>query len=100
MTREEYLKIENEIYAEHNLKLHRLRTEYVEQNKKFNVGDFVYNVTGIIKVSKISYSLSRNYIYIVYLGYRFKKIKGVLSRTKDKNICRMMELHSLKLLEI
>ena len=55
MNIEDYKKIENEICDSYKLELHKLRTEYVEKNKKFNIGDFVFNVTGIIKVDKVSY---------------------------------------------
>jgi len=94
----DYKKIENEIYASHKLELDRLRTEYVETNKKFNIGDFVFNVTGIIKVDKVSYEIFFGDIEIVYFGYRYKKVKGKLSRTKDKKISSMWESHNLKLL--
>ena len=95
---EDYKKIENEIDDLHKLELNKLRTEYVEKNKKFNIGDFVFNVTGIIKVDKVSYEIFLGSIEIVYYGYRYKKVKGELSRTKDKKISSMWESHNLKLL--
>ncbi|MCK9416807.1 hypothetical protein M0Q97_09140 [Candidatus Dojkabacteria bacterium] len=98
MNIENYKKIENEIYDSHKLELHKLRTEYVEKNKKFNVGDFVFNVTGIIKVDKVSYEIFFDNIDIVYSGYRYKKVKNEISRTKDKKISYMWESHNLKLL--
>jgi len=99
MNIEEYRKIKKEITEECNLKTHNLRTEYVEKNKKFNIGDFVFNVTGIIKVEKVSYEMSFDGIEIVYSGYRYKKNKGELLRTKDKKISSMWETHYLKLLK-
>lgn len=99
MNIEVYRKFENEIIEESILKLHRLRNDYVEKNRKFNVGDFVFNVTGIIKVEKISYEIFFNNIEIVYSGYRYKKIKGKLSRTKDKKISSIWESYNLKLLK-
>lgn len=98
MNIEEYQKSEKEIHDSYKFELHRLRLKYVESNKKFNVGDFVFNVTGIIKVDKISYEMFFNSIEITYSGYRYKKIKNELSRTKDKNISTMMQSHNLKLL--
>ncbi len=98
MNIEDYRNLENEIDEEHKLKLHRLRTEYVEKNRKLNVGDFVFNVTGIIKVNKVGYEIFFDNVEIVYSGYRYKNIKGELSRTKDKKISSMWESHSLKLL--
>lgn len=94
----DYKKIENEICDSHKLELHKLRTEYVEKNKKFNIGDLVFNVTGIIKVDKISYEIFFDKIEIVYSGYRYKKVKNEISRTKDKKISSMWESHNLKLL--
>lgn len=57
-----------------------LRTEYANDKSTFKVGDFIGNVTGIIKVDSID--LSPDYV-ITYTGLRYKKVKGVLSRTKD-----------------
>ena len=95
---ENYKKFENEIYDSYKLELHKLRTKYVEKNKKFNIGDFVFNVTGIIKVDKVSYEIFFDDIKIVYFGYRYKKVKNELSRTKDRKISSMRESHNLKLL--
>ena len=98
MNIEDYKKIENKIGDSHKLELHKLRTEYIEKNKKFNIGNFVFNVTGIIKVDKVSYEIFFDNIEIVYSGYGYKKMKGELSRTKDKKISSMWESHNLKLL--
>ena len=98
MNLEEYKKIEKEINDSHKLELHRLRTDYVEKNKKFNVGDFVFNVTGIIKIDKVGYAIFWDDIEIAYSGYRYKKVKGVLSRTKDNKISAMWQSRGLKLL--
>ncbi len=94
----DYIKLENEINEEYKLKLHKLRKVYVDKNKKYNIGDFVFNVTGIIKVERISYEIFLNSIEIVYHGYRYKKNNNVLSRTKNKKISSMRESHNLKLL--
>jgi hypothetical protein len=45
MNIEDYKKIETQICDSHKLELHKLRAEYVKRNKKFNIGDFVFNVT-------------------------------------------------------
>ena len=99
MNIENYRKIENEINEEYKLKIHRLRNEYVESNKKFNIGDFVFNVTGIIKVDKIGHEKFFNNIEIVYTGYRYRKVKGEFIRTKGNKISSMYESHELKLME-
>lgn len=98
MNIEEYKKIENEINEECKLKLHKLRNEYVDKNKKFNIGNFVFNVTGIIKVEKVSYEIFFDGIEVVYSGYRYKKNNGELTRTNDNKISSMWESHNLKLL--
>lgn len=95
---EEYKKLESQINAEYILKLHNLRNDYINSNKKYNIGDYVFNVTGIIRVESVSYDLFFDSIEIVYSGYRYKKIKGVLSRTKDNKITSMRESHNLKLI--
>jgi len=98
MNIEEYKKTENKINEEYKLKLHKLRNEYVNKNKKYSISDFVFNVTGIIKVEKVSYEIFFNNIEIVYSGYRYKKNKKQLLRTKDKKISSMRESNNLKLL--
>lgn len=87
----EYKKLENEINEEYKLKLHKLRNDYVDKNKKYNIGDYVFNVTGIIKVENVSYKISFNNIEVVYSGHRYKKWNGVLSRTNDNKISSMCE---------
>lgn len=99
MNIEEYKKIENEINEECQIKLHNLRLDFVEQNRKYNIGDFVFNVTGIIKVDYIGYEMFREGIEIVYSGYRYKKNKGEIIRTKDRNISSLWESNNLKLLK-
>ena len=98
MNKEDYSKREHELYTQYKTELHKLRTEYVEKNKKFNVGDFVFNVTGIIKVERIGYELFFDNTDIVYYGYKYRKIKGEILRTKDKQISSLTESHNLKLL--
>lgn len=96
----EYRKMENKIYEEYRQKLHKLRTDYVENNKKFNIGDFIGNVTGIIKVERIGYRIfmEDESIEIIYYGYRYKKFKGNLCRTKNNNISHLWESHNLELI--
>lgn len=94
----EYRRIEHEINDECKLKLHMLRKDNVESNRKFNVGDYVFNVTGIIKVEKIGYDIFLDNIEIIYYGYKYKNIKGELTRTKNNKLISMFESHSLKIL--
>lgn len=95
MTKEEYKTEERNLRTLFELDLHKLKQEYVESNKKFKVGDFVGNVTGIIKVEYISYTDFSDDIEITYIGYRYRKEKGVLYRTKDKKLHNFWESHNL-----
>jgi len=98
MNIQEYKSLENEINKEYELKINQLRNDYVEKNRKYNVGDFVYNVTGIIKIERVGYEVFWNNIEIVYYGYRYKKLKGELLRTKDNKLSCISESNGLKLL--
>lgn len=91
----EYKKQEKEILTRCEQQLHELRKKFVKENAKFKKGDFIYNVTGIIKVEKIDYSVFRDTIEIVYSGYRYRKCKGMLYRTKYKKISELR--YNLKL---
>lgn len=95
MTKKEYKHREEDIKFMYELNLHKLREEYVNINKKYKHGDFVGNVTGIIKVEYITYTIFNDDIEITYIGYRYKKIKGVLYRTKVKKLCELWETHDL-----
>lgn len=93
----EYLLAESLLESNFYKHLHKLRLDYINRIAEFNVGDFIGNVTGIIKVEHIGYNMIFDKPEIVYYGYRYKKNKGVLSRTKDKNIATLS--CSLKLIE-
>lgn len=74
----------NHVKQDHKRKIHELRLKYVSTNHLYNVGDYLYNVTGIIKVSKIDYVVYfNNNVGVTYTGLRYKRWKGVLSRTKS-----------------
>ena len=97
MDAKEYNKKLSEIELEYEQKLHNLREKFVQDNAEFKIGDFIYNVTGIIKVDKIGYQIFRDFPEIVYYGYRYKKNKGVISRTKDNDISSLK--YNLKILK-
>ena len=62
-----------------------LNERYTQENAVFKVGDFIGNVTGIIKIEHISYSDYPNFNSapdIVYIGKRYKKRYGKLVPTK------------------
>lgn len=100
MSIEKYRLDEAALKAEYELKLHELRRNYVEQNKKYNIGDYIYDITGIIKINSVGYKAFNHNIEIIYYGYKYKKIKGVVSRTKDKKISYLRETYDLRKIEI
>ena len=100
MNIDEYKNFEDEMLERHRFELHKLRSEYVATNKKFRIGDFVYNVTGIIRVESVSYKMFLGNIEIQYHGFRYKKQNGAVSRTKDRLIATLLESNYLKLLTI
>ena len=86
MTTSEYQSKVKELNTKYNSDLHNLCMEYVNTNKKYNIGDYLYNITGIIKVKSISYTKDRyDNIEITYSGYKYKKEKGVLVKNKLYN---------------
>jgi hypothetical protein len=91
VNKEELIQKEEELTKQYQMELNRLRKKYVNENSKFNVGEFVGNVTGIIKVDTIHYRHFMNDISITYKGLRYKKVKGKLYRTKDNKPTVMVE---------
>ncbi len=73
-----------------------LLNEFVTTNSEFKIGDFVGNVTGIIKVNSIGYDIISGMPVITYTGLRYKKIQGKLQRTIDQNLSTLV--YSLELI--
>lgn len=86
MSEIELKNAEEELYEKYENDLNNIRLKYVKANAEFKIGQFIQNVTGIIKIEKIGYSLLLNSIRIEYKGFRYKKTNGKLSRTKDKKL--------------
>ena len=80
--------------------IHEARKEFVEANKRFDVGDFVFNVTGIIKIDTISYQTFLGVTQVRYVGKRYRKAKGVLIRTKYKYSDSFTDGDNLKKMDI
>jgi len=97
MTIDEYKDKLIEIESEAKVKVVKLNNQYVKENAEFEIGDFIYNVTGIIKIESIEYSNYHNYITIEYYGYRYKNWGGKLTRTKNRSLSKLV--HNLKLLK-
>lgn len=57
---------------------HELIMEYVREHAKFKIGDIIGNVTGCIKIERISYEWDKRWsiFEIMYSGKRYKKVKG------------------------
>ena len=96
MNLSEYKAKEIELKADYNSKLKQLQDNYIKDNSPFKVGDYIYNITGMIKVDQIKLNYYNN-LEFIYIGLKYKRIKGVVSRTKDKALYKMInDLHLLK----
>ena len=84
MTDRDYLDKVKQIKLKCDSEIHKLSQKYVEENAKFKPGQFIYNITGIIKIETIGYSMFDNMPDIKYYGYRYRKLHGKLIRTKNK----------------
>lgn len=88
MTKKELIKKEFEAHAEFEVKLHNLRIEYAIANSKFAIGDFIKTITGIFKLTSISYSMDNDEIKISYCGYKYhKNDDGKLIKTDNNIAC-------------
>lgn len=91
-------KEESRLLEEFESAVHNIRLKFVKENAEFKVGDFIRNVTGIIKVDEIAYEVFMDTIEIVYKGLRYWPYNGELKRTKDKKISSLTyELTKVKL---
>jgi hypothetical protein len=89
----------DEIDKEYYEKIDNLNKEYIKDNAKFKIGDFIYNVTGIIKVEYIGLGISGNKPCIEYSGYKYRKEKGILYLTKTFNKYMTKLSNSLSLMD-
>jgi len=81
---EKYLREYKELKADFELEKYKLRKKYTSEMARFKVGDFVGNVTGIIKIDNVTCDVHKDgTLSVVYTGLRYKKIKGKLERTKS-----------------
>ena len=65
--------------------IHTIRNKYVTENAIYKKGQFIKNITGIIKIDTIKYQVFFNHTEIVYCGNKYKMIKGILTRTQHKD---------------
>jgi len=89
VSEETHYKEASVLKKEYDDRIHLLRKKFINDNAEFKVGDFIFNITGIIKIEKILYQVSPTGLETIYSGYRYKKIKNVLSRTKDRALSRL-----------
>jgi len=97
MTLEELNNIEKEAHETLKSALHKARTQYVLDNAKFKVGDYVRGITGIIKVESIKYDIVLGEIFIQYCGYKYWYKDKELVRTKQKEMSCFNEYGIVKL---
>jgi hypothetical protein len=86
MTLEELKNIEKAAYEMLESGLHKARTQYVNDNARFKVGDYVKGITGIIKVESIKYDMYMDKICIQYCGYKYWYKDKEIVRTKQKGM--------------
>jgi hypothetical protein len=84
MTIQELQTIERLAYENLESALHKARTQYATDNAKFQLGDYVKSVTGIILVDEIKYQFFMGTTHIGYCGYKYWYKDKQLVRTKKK----------------
>ena len=84
MTQQELQEFEKNLYENLERSLHKARTLYATNNAKFQVGDYVKSVTGIIQVDEIKYQFFMGTTHIGYCGYKYWYKDKQLVRTKKK----------------
>ena len=71
MTLTQLKERELELKRIHDQSIESLHQEFIEENAKFKVGDFIRNVTGIIKIESIRYDQYSDG-GITYCGFKYK----------------------------
>lgn len=96
-----YVKLK-ELKAAYKENKHLLILNYVKENAVFKIDDFIGNVTGIIKVEKISYDYCKKFktLDITYSGKRYWKSKGELILTKNQRRHTTLREKQCKLINI
>jgi hypothetical protein len=84
MTIQELQTIETEAYKMLETTLDKARTLYALNNNKFEIGDYIRSITGIIKVEQIIYQHIMGSTHIGYCGYKYWYKDKQLVRTKKK----------------
>jgi len=70
------------------------------QMARFSVGDFIYGVTGVILVEKISYRTVRNHLNVKYIGRNCRWLKGgFITYTKKSKSKSIIDYGNLKKIE-
>jgi hypothetical protein len=88
MTAQELQTIETEAYELLNYTLHNARTLYTKNNAKFNIGEYIRSVNGIIKVEEIRYQNDMGTTRTEYCGYKYYyKNKQLIRTKKQEQIC-------------
>lgn len=90
--KEQLIKTYNREFEILNEKFQRdvqnLKEILIKEHCEFVIGDFVRNVTGIIKIDAITLVFNNGCPEFYYHGFRYWDFgKGVLERTKDMSKC-------------
>ncbi len=88
MLKEEYLNKKTELRKEAEKKQYNLDKEFVLSNTSVEIGDFVKDHLGTIKVEKIAvaYGFSRDYPEAVYYGVKYTKTGKSFKSKEKRNI--------------
>jgi len=91
MDNQDFFQKMESIEAERVKAIKLLLDEYAIENHLYQVGEFIGNVTGIIKVESYWATYRRGLVEIHYEGHRYKRTPEGLVRTKDKSKTDFLE---------
>lgn len=84
MTTEELTTEINKLEREYLRKVEDLKLKWVEANKRFVKGEYIQNITGIIRVERIGYQEYPNgSLEIYYIGTPYKRLRGKILPSKS-----------------
>jgi hypothetical protein len=87
---------ELEIKRIHDRSIESLHQRFIEENAKFKVGDFVRNVTGIIKIESIRYDQYSDE-GITYCGFKYRWLDSTsLSPVNKPQSCMSEPLQKIE----
>lgn len=99
MTTDELLKSIHQMEKKFINDKYSLRLEWAKSNARFEIGDIIGSVVGMLKVESIGFQTTgENSIDVVYRGRRYTKTKGLYFPTKHNHHHQLTDYGSVKLL--